>query len=275
MSRLAKVLIALAACLLLVVAAIVGGGYWVVRSATAAPEFYTAVRVPEDAEDRRQLVAETREQTLALFEPVAEVADESPPREATQGGEATDPSRRDAITIRLSEAALNALLIEEVPLPPSLQAPRVQLLDGRLRLGVLLQTKQLQGVVSLDLTPTLVSDQTGRLTLDDARLGRLPLPAAEVIRRAEVDVADLPDGLRLDRSRGQPAIELDWGLVQPGLKILELRITADAVELVAVRQAVEADRKTTRDSMRDPVGKLEPVEPGFPDPGSPKSGQTQ
>lgn len=92
--------------------------------------------------------------------------------------------------IEFTERQINAWLLEELPkhMRPRdqelLREPLVDLQPNLIRLGAKVTTAQYEGLLSLDVQPTVLEDESLSLVVTSIRAGDLPIPAGRLIGEA-------------------------------------------------------------------------------------------
>ena len=145
----------------LVVAGIAVGLRW---AATQGPDFYEAALAdPPSPAVRERAAREFAEQTAALVQDLRYAA---------------------TWEQEFSQTQVNAWLVEELPVqygdrvPKGVTEPRVQFADGLVRIAFRLSNRAFDGVVSLDLRPTVPEPNRLTIGVESLSAGLLPLSPA-------------------------------------------------------------------------------------------------
>jgi hypothetical protein len=133
-------------------------------AATQAPDFYeAALAAPPVPAVRREAAREFARQTAELVEELR-----------------YSPAWEEEFT----QTQVNAWLAEELPkqygdrIPKGVADPRVQFEDGLVRIAFRLATKSFEGIVSLDLRPSVPKPNHVELRVESLAAGLLPLSPA-------------------------------------------------------------------------------------------------
>ena len=137
-------------------------------AAQQAPEFYD--NVADDA-------------------PAPAVRHEAARRFAQQTAELVEEFRYAPVWQQeFTQTQVNAWLAEDLPeqygskIPKGVSDPRVQFADGLVRVGFRLRSKQFQGIVSLDLRPSVPEPNKVAIAIESLSAGLLPLSPATFIK---------------------------------------------------------------------------------------------
>ncbi len=156
-----KMFAALAGAVLLALVGIAVGLGW---AAHQAPDFYTAaLKAPPSPKVREAAARQFAEQTAELV------------RELQYS-----PKWEQEFT----QQQVNAWLEEELPrqyghrIPRNVSDPRVQFTDGLVRIGFQLSSRAFEGVVSLDLRPSVPEPNRLEIAVESLSAGLLPLAPA-------------------------------------------------------------------------------------------------
>jgi hypothetical protein len=143
----------------------VGGSVFTLRwAANQAPDFYeTALTQTPPPAVQHEAAREFAEQTAQLVRDLQ-----------------YSPTWEQEFT----QTQVNAWLAEELPerygdrIPRGVSDPRVQFVDGLVRIGFQLSSKRFEGIVSLDLRPSVPEPNKLAITVESLYAGLLPLAPA-------------------------------------------------------------------------------------------------
>ncbi|MFV0444375.1 MAG: DUF2140 family protein [Planctomycetaceae bacterium] len=141
--------------------------------------------------------------------------------------------------IEFTEQQINAWLLQELPKHMSakdrktLQEPLVDLQPGLVQIGAKVALPQYTGVLSLDIQPTILEDESLQLTVKAIRAGDLPIPASRLLTEAMqyVDQSKLPVEIETE-PEFQITIPLQKVIRQSSqLKLIGVDLEADRLAL--------------------------------------------
>ncbi|TWT85214.1 hypothetical protein Pla123a_00200 [Posidoniimonas polymericola] len=128
------------------------------------------------------------------------------------------PNHSPTHTIRVTEDEINTLLVSDGPHAGQVSAPRIRLVDGRVLVGVALATPFGELVVSAGFAPQPIANGAAagnpapnnelRLQIDNARIGRLPLPLSALTSLLPKEKSRLQGNLFLDTTGELPELAL-------------------------------------------------------------------
>lgn len=216
----------IALSLVVVLAAAAGSTWW---ASTAVPEFYEQALVDEPLpEIRQQAARQFVEQTLQLVEEI---------RQSEEWSE------------EFTQTQVNSWLAQHLHrydkyVPKGVSDPRVQFVQGLLQVGFHFTSKNWDGVVSLDLRPSVPEPNQLQIEIESVRAGLLPLPLEEFKLRISKEFAKEGFAAEWQDRDGREALIVNLDRGQETAPVLE---TVEVIE-GAIRIAGSRDTDPSSDA---------------------------